>query len=388
LALGSGSTKNTLRILDPRRRLLIACQPLAEGAAQHVLDVVAGIDRDRYELDVACPRPSLLWRSLRRDPGVRLHEIAPGRGPSLADFRSLRTLLPLVRSADVVHLHSSKVGFIGRVAASLSRRRDAVIFTPHAWSFWADSGAAARLYVTLERIAAGSCRLIMVVSEAERRAGLEAGVGTPSQYRVVLNGVELERFSAVRRPVANRIIAVGRLARQKRPDVLVRMVGYLRERNPQVELHLVGDGPDRAQVEALIAELRLRDHVKLLGTRADVPALLSRAACFVLASDYEGCPLSILEAMAAGVAVVSTRVGGVPEIVEDGRTGRLVEPGDPEALARVLGDVLEDPGTLRRLGEEGRRVAAARFSRERMAAEVQQLYDETAEATASRMFNR
>ena len=369
--------------MRPRRRLLIACQPLAEGAAQHVLDVVAGIDRDRYELEIACPRASLLWRSLREDPGLRLHQIAPARGANPADFGSFRTLLPLVRSADVVHLHSSKVGFLGRIAAVLSRRADAVIFTPHAWSFWAESGAAARLYLTVERIAARSCRTIMVVSDAERRAGLEAGVGTPSQYRVVLNGVELERFAAVRRPVANRIIAVGRLARQKRPDVLVRMVGHLRERIPQVELHLVGDGPDRAQVEALVTELRLRDHVKLLGTRPDVPALLSRAACFVLASDYEGCPLSILEAMAAGVGVVSTRVGGVPEIVEDGRTGRLVESGDPLALARVVGDVLEDSELLRRLGEEGRRVAVARFSRERMAAEIQQLYDETAEARRS-----
>lgn len=374
--------------MHPRRRLLIACQPLGEGAAQHVLDVIAGVNRDRYELDVACPKASLLWRSLREDPGVRLHEIAPARGPSPADFRSLRTLVPLVRSADVIHLHSSKAGFVGRVAAALSRRAEAVIFTPHAWSFWAGSGAAAGLYLTLERIAARLCRIIMVVSEAERRAGLEAGVGTPSQYRVVPNGVELERFVIARRPVANRILAVGRLAPQKRPDVLVRMVAHLRERNPHVELQLAGDGPDRRQVEALVAELRLGDHVKLLGARTDVPALLSRAACFVLASDYEGCPLSVLEALAAGVPVVATRVGGLPEIVDDGRTGRLVEPGDPVALARVVGDLLEDSQGLRRLGEEGRRVAVERFSRERMTSEIGQLYDETAEATARRFSNR
>ena len=145
---------------------------------------------------------------------------------------------------------------------------------------------------------------------------------------------------------------------------------------PEAELHLVGDGPDRAAVERLAAELGLRDAARLLGTRADVPELLATAHCVLLASDYEGCPLSVLEAMAAGVPVVATAVGGVPEIVADGETGLLTPRGDAQALARALETVLADRDLATRLGAEGRARARRELGRERMGAEVVALYDE------------
>src|SRR5688572_20881634 len=162
-----------------RVRLLIASQPLGEGVPHHVLDLIDGLDPARYELEVACPRGSSLWRGLEGRNGLRLHALTRYRRPAPADAPSLLRLLRLVRRADVVHAHSAKAGLLARAAAAARGRRRSCVFTPHAWSFWATGGSEARLYRALERLAAGWCHTIVAVSEHERRAGLAAGVGRP-----------------------------------------------------------------------------------------------------------------------------------------------------------------------------------------------------------------
>ena len=358
------------------RRLLIAAQPVPYGGViAHVVDLVEGLLQHDVELNVACPPESATWHELERMDGVVLHPIKPPRRPAPADLSTLATLVPLVRRMDIVHAHSSKAGFLARLAARLTGRQRRCIFSPHGWSFWAARGAEARVYTALERRAAHWCRNLVALSAAERDAGLSAGVGQASQYRVIPNGIDVGRFADEPRPAPNRIVTIGRLAPPKRTDLLLRAFAEVRRHRPEAELY-IGDGPDRAQVEALVTELRLRDHVKLLGTRPDVPALLSRAACFVLASDYEGCPLSVIEAMAAAVPVVATGVGGVPELVEDARTGLVVPAGDAAGLANAIGALLADPGLARAMGAAGRLVARSRLSRERMVGELLQLYEE------------
>jgi glycosyltransferase involved in cell wall biosynthesis len=358
-------------------RVLMVSQPLAEGVPRHVLDLVRSLDLDRCDVDVACPRRSTLWAALEHDERVRLHEIAPGRRPSLADLSSVWRLVRLARRADVIHAHSSKGGFLARVAALLARRTEICIFTPHAWSFWAGGRLERRLYRLLERLAARWCRTIVVVSDDERIAGLAARIGKPKQYRVIPNGVEPEEFSATPDPVQGRVLMVGRLARQKRPDVAVLAFAQVLARHPSATLHLVGDGPLRSEVDALVTELGLRDSVELLGVRRDVPSLLSRASCLLLTSDYEGCPYSILEAMAAAVPVVATSVGGVPEFVDE-RSGVLVEPGRPDALADALSDLLRSPEQARELGVAGRERVKREFTLRAMTEAVSMLYDEVA----------
>lgn len=351
-------------------------QPLDFGVPGHVLDLVGGLDPDRYEVTVACPRKSSLWRRVQDRPHVRLYPIAGARRPSPLDALSFARLLRLARRADLTHGHSSKAGFLVRLAAAAARRRARCVFTPHGWSFWAAEGIEARLYLALERRAARWCRAIVAVSAYERDAGLRAGVGRAEQYRVIPNGIDLDRFALEPRPVAGRIVMLGRLAPPKRPELVVRALARVRERHPDAELRLVGDGPMKRDVQSLAASLGLAGAVQVTGRRDDIPELLAEACCLVLASDYEAMPLSVLEAMAAAVPVVATRFGGLEEVVEDGETGFVVEPGSSDALADSLGRMLDDPQLARKLGAAGRRRADQRFSVRRMVADTTALYDE------------
>jgi len=343
------------------------------GVPSHVVSLVEALPRDRFAVDVACPRGSLTWASLEGAPGVELHAIGAHRRPALGDARSWLALLRLAQRADVVHVHSSKAGFLGRLASLARGKRRACVFTPHGWSFWAAHGVEGRLYAGLERVAAGWCSAIVALSRDERAAGLAAGVGRPEQYRVIPNGVDLARFALPREPVRGRILMVGRLAPPKRPDLALRALARVRDRVPQAELWIVGEGLLRAGAERLAGELGVAGAVRFLGHRDDVPDLLASADCAMLASDYESHPLAVVEAMAAGVAVAATDAGGTGELVRVGKTGALSEKGDAEGLALALEQVLASPMEL---GAAGRKIAEAELSLDTMVGRLVTLYED------------
>jgi glycosyltransferase involved in cell wall biosynthesis len=155
------------------------------------------------------------------------------------------------------------------------------------------------------------------------------------------------------------IVAVGRLKAPKDFPTLIRALSGLRP--DSFEAVIVGEGPDRPRLEEEIEALGLSGRVRLAGERRDVPELLAAADVFVLPSASEGLPVSVLEAMAAGLPVIASRVGGVPEQVSDGETGLLVEPGDPNELTAALDRLIADPSLRRRLGAAGRARAEQAF---------------------------
>jgi glycosyltransferase involved in cell wall biosynthesis len=165
---------------------------------------------------------------------------------------------------------------------------------------------------------------------------------------------------------------VGRLAPPKRPDLALRALAQVRERAPEAELWIVGDGPLRAGAERLAGELGVAEAVRLLGHRDDVPELLATAECALLASDYEGCPFAVVEAMAAGVAVAATDAGGTGELVRPGETGALSAKDDAEGLAHALEQVLAQPAEL---GAAGRKIAEAELSLDTMVERLVALYE-------------
>lgn len=296
--------------------------------------------------------------------GVRFLPLRSVRRP-ISLWRDLAGLLELVRllrreRPDILHASSSKAGVLGRLAGFLAQV-PVRIFTVHGWAFAAHSGIASRLYRWVDRLVEPLTTMTICVSEREREAGLAAGTCSSERTVVIPNAVDVAGAPRARplereRPL---ILAVGRLKAPKDFPTLIRALSDLPPDSFQAMI--VGDGPDRPGLEEEIQALGLSGRVRLAGERHDVPQLLAAADVFVLSSTSEGLPVSVLEAMAAGLPVIASRVGGVPEQVSDDETGLLVEPGDPNELAAALNRLTADASLRRRLGAAGRARAEHAF---------------------------
>ena len=209
---------------------------------------------------------------------------------------------------------------------------------------------------------------VVAVGEAVRQALIHNEGIAPGRVDVIYNGIPLERFDlrlttsqrmAIRTEIGLEtddlmLIQVARLDYLKDHATAIRTVERLVPRKGNARLVLVGEGPERATIENLVRDRGLEGHVKFLGLRTDVPRLLAAADIALLTSISEGIPLTLIEAMAAGLPVVATRVGGVPEVVVDGETGLLAPAGDDRALAELVFRLVATPDLLEDLGVKGR----------------------------------
>jgi glycosyltransferase involved in cell wall biosynthesis len=169
---------------------------------------------------------------------------------------------------------------------------------------------------------------------------------------------------------------VGRLSPEKDVTTLLKAAALVVERHPSFRLQIAGAGPCGVELAALAGSLGLMDRVEFLGDVSDVPALLARASLFVLPSVTEGLPLTVLEAMACGLPVVATRVGGTPEAVADGVSGLLVPPREPGLLAGAILRVHGDAGFAAQMGLAGHQRAKAQFDVRTMVSRYESLYKE------------
>jgi len=336
-------------------------------------------------LDEAVAVAARGWRVLIAcQPRSRLHERARARG---LEPRALRMRGPwdvgavlriarLIRRerVDVVHTHSSIDGWVGGMGGRLCGVP--VVRTRHVsipirrglnpvYRWLADrvitSGEAIRALV----IAAGV--------PPDRVIPMPAGVRI-EEFKTLTGGDEMARSLGLSRPV---IGSVAMFRGSKGHHVLLEAFSLVRQRHPTARLLLVGDGGRRAWVESLAKERGLAAAVLFTGFRPDVPALLSAMDCFVLASTRtEGVPQSLLQAFAAGVPVVASAVGGVPEVVQDGVTGLLVPPEDPPGLARVIEAVLEGREGAAARARTAMALVKERFSQEASISRLLALYAE------------
>jgi glycosyltransferase involved in cell wall biosynthesis len=380
-AITEGTTADThapFRAAGPRVLELVTLSDWG-GAQGHVLAVARHL-KARYDMTVACAPGGPLIDSLHRE-GVRVVEIPSlVRAPNpLADITALWRLVAFMRQErfNIVHCHSTKAGFLGRVAARLAGV-PGTVFTAHGWPFTAGWSPAVRIASTLaERAVARLSTAIICVSEHTRREALRLRIGRPEQLHVIYNGVDPGRWAPAlsrgNRPAGegHLTVMVARLQAPKDPVTLIE--AWARVSRPH-RLVLIGDGPLRPRLDALIATRGLADRVSLLGARDDVPRVLAQADVFVLSTRWEGFPLVIIEAMMCGLPVIATDVGGIAEAVEHQRTGMLVPPGRPDALADALNQMLND-GALRRInGEAGRQRALEQFTEARMVEQIDRVY--------------
>ncbi len=359
---------------DRKPRLLILITLSELGGAQTAVSLLLPGLVDRFEVTLAAHGGGPL-RDAAEAAGVPYVELEHVRR-AIHPWQDARGLLELVRLCrrlrpDIVHVHSSKVGVLGRLAAWLAHV-PVRVYTVHGWSFAAYDGLAGRVYLWLERLMRPLTTAVVCVSEATRQQGIAARACDDARTVVIHNAVEVGSFGARAESTGPpRILSVGRLAY---PKDFVTLPAGLALLDADYRLFLVGDGPDAPEVAATVEARGLSDRVELLGAQVSVAERLARSDVFVLSSRSEGFPVSILEAMAAGLPVVATDVGGVAEAVVDGETGILVPAADPQALAGALERLLADVELRRRLGAAGRARALRLFDTPRYRAAHLDLY--------------
>jgi glycosyltransferase involved in cell wall biosynthesis len=361
------------------RRVLHVSMPTVAGVPVVALGYVEDQVARGWSVSLACPSDGWLgpaaaaagahvlpWPA-RRDPG-----------PSTAAETWRLARLVAAEMPDLVHLHSAKAGLAGRLAM---RGHTPTVFQPHAWSFLAVADPMRRVTLAWERYAARWTDALVCVSEAERTVGRESGVRAAAW--VVPNGVDcnavlpagrLDRVVARARlglPDIPMAVCVGRLCRQKGQDLLLDAWELARGEVPTgARLVLIGEGPDRAHLQARIDEAH---NVLLIGNRGDVADWLTAADVVVTSSRWEGMALVPIEAMAHARSVVATDVPGIRETVPAG-AGAIVAVGDGGALARQIAVRLADVTSADAEGRLGRQHVEAHHDRARAAASIAELY--------------
>ncbi|MDX6628962.1 MAG: hypothetical protein QOH00_1208 [Gaiellales bacterium] len=357
------------------RLLVIVTLAEAGGAQTFAATLVAGL-RERYEIEVAAHGPGGAVADACAALEVPFHHVRhlvrdPHPYHDAAAVGELRALARRI-GPDVVQINSSKAGVLARVAlAGLAAK---TVFTAHGWAFSGRGGAAGTAYATAERLVAPLSDAIVCVSSHDLKLAHAHHIAPRGGVHVIHNGVDAPAEPGRRRTPANRLV-LGCTARLAPPKDLITLLDALAQPGcEEWELRVFGDGPDRAEIERHRNALGLGGRVTLLGNRQDVAAQLADCDAFALISDWEGLPYSILEAMAAGLPVLASEVGGIPDLVVPGSTGELVPARDAAAAGRVLAAWAAGPAVLPALGRAGHARARAAFSRERMVGRYDALF--------------
>jgi len=346
-------------VVRPRLLILITLAE-AGGAQTSVAQLLPALVAE-FDVILAAHGPGPL-REAAEKSGVRLVELQDVRR-AINPWRDLLGLIELVRLCrrlrpDIVHAHSSKAGALGRLAATIAGVPTRV-FTVHGWSFSAYGGLAGRLYLWVERRLVRLTTSVVCVSRSARDLGMAAAACRAERTVVIHNAVDVGSFASARTHAGPpRIVSVGRLAFPKDFSTLVEALAGI---GADWQASFVGEGPLGAAIADEVRRRGLQKRIEFLGTREDVPQVLASSDVFTLSSRSEGLPVSILEAMAAGLPVVATDVGGVAEAVVDGETGLLVPAGNPQALTDALERLLRDEALRHRLGAAGRERALREF---------------------------
>jgi glycosyltransferase involved in cell wall biosynthesis len=302
------------------------------------------------------------------------------------DWRCVRRLGRFLKAkgVQVVHAHQY-TPFAYAAATRVFGSRPQIVFTEHG-RFYPDTTSRKRR--VFNRVVTSRHDRLIAVGDSVRQALIYKEGLPASRIQVIYNGIDLEPVNLTPRQRTELrgvmgatdqdflIIQVARLDAIKDHPTALRVIAASAQENANIRLVIVGDGSEKSNIERQIVELSLNNRVTLLGKRNDVPKLLAAADAFLLTSVSEGIPVTIIEALAAGVPVVSTAVGGVPEVIENDVSGFLAPAGDVGKLAASLVRLAKDPGLRDRFARQGAMRAISRFSENGMIDQYANVYDE------------
>ena len=374
------------------RVLHIHTLPIISGSGINTFLTMEGMDKNRYDVELACA-PGGRLVDLVRDHHMKVrpfpHLVQPLN--PLQDLLALAQLLVFLRRTPyhIVHTHNSKAGFIGRLAARLAAV-PVVVHTVHGFAFHDQEPPWRRaLFRDLERLAARWCDRMIFISQPLIDWACRQHLVHPGKIVKIYSGIAVDQFqpadakkkTRIRRtwglgPRERVIGIVSKLWEGKGHLTLLRAFREVKREIGNARLVIVGEGYLLDSLREAVEGLGLADSVLFTGFQMDVSEIIATFDVAVLPSFFEGMGRVLLEAMAMEKPVVASRVGGIPDLVEDGVNGRLIPPGRVPELAGALKEILQDRALARRMGKKGRKRVTGEFSAAGMVQSIEEVYRE------------
>lgn len=337
------------------------------GLERLLVEFARRTNPEQYDLQFAVlgdiGQPAEDIRALGK-PVTQIHSASSGRWAQLSKLRKLF----VEQKIDIVHSHNTYAHFYASIAAFLAGV-PVILNTQHGRGCGSSLKQRGHFFIA-NRLA----DQILAVSEDSAKICQKQDPLSRSRIVPLWNGIDLDRFSYHGPQKKPHAISVARLSPEKDFPTLLKAVRMVIDQHPDFRLTIAGDGQERQHLEKTCDELQLNSHVTFLGERCDIPELLKNAGMFVSSSSTEGISLTLLEAMAVGLPIITTNVGGTPEIIEEGTTGFLVPPGNPEQLAQAICNHLEQPNTWDKIAIRARERVEKNFHINRMIKDYEDLY--------------
>ena len=355
------------------------------GGARYLLHLTEGFDNNKYKLSFIFPRRTNFVRELEK----RNFTTLVVNMESKFNIRTIFQIKNYIRTnqIQIVHTHGARASFYGRIAAKLAKA-PIIITTVHASLYGYPVNRLKKIiYIYLDKLTTRFCDKIICVSNALADDLMRKTKINANKLTVIHNGIDFNKFNQIKDSSylfkefnitdENKTIGIiGRIAYEKGHAYFLKAIVEVIKVFPKLKCLIVGEGPLKREVEELSKELGILQNCIFTGVRYDIPEILSILNVLVLSSLAEGLPTVILEAMAARCPVVATRVGGIPELIKDNKTGLLVEPKDFLALAEAIINLLQDNKKAKEMAYTSRHVAEDNFTVEQMIKRTEGVYEE------------
>jgi glycosyltransferase involved in cell wall biosynthesis len=353
------------------------------GMSQQALELIRYFNERGHEVSIICP-PNYHYLGKMKELGVKTYVnkwLKTRRRKlellDLAGFYQSYVILKKIKP-DILHAHCIKAGFMVAILGKLLGIKN-VLYTNHGWPFSEMKAGPKLILKNIQKFISRMVRMIICVSRADRDLAVKEKLCPPDRICYIHNGIELPPM-----PLAPKddkyfnVIFVARLVRSKDPYTLIKAVSRLKESN--IRLFILGSGEEEGEVVEYVSQLNLKDRVIMKGEMPHDHVLqsLARSHLFVLTTNREGFGLAVLEAMALGLPVIATRIGGLPELVQDGVNGFLVAPKDDVGLSQKIKYFMDNRQMLVKMGLNGRRIAEDKFKLSDMLKKYDRLYSSLA----------
>ncbi len=368
---------------QPKKIAYVITLPDLGGAQSHLYEIMRNIPKYGYEPVLITGKEGWLTDKAKAE-GIPCHIVQNLVRPisPIKDFLAVREVKKILRQEQpaLVHCHSSKAGIIGRIAAHGCKIP--AIFTAHGWAFTEGvHPLKRRIYACIENMAGYWTKKIICVSEYDRNLGAQYLPKHKDKMVTIHNGIpdmpELVR-DWEKHPVGDvlNIIVVARFAPPKRNIEILHHLRNMLDSGLKITITFVGDGPQLDMAKAESKRLHLEKNAIFLGARTDVAELLPKYDMFLLLSNWEGFPISILEAMRASLPVLASDVGGVSEAVQDKLNGWLIGKAEEEILDSCLLSAKDNKNIINQLGQNSRRIYKEKYTIKRMLEQICTVYQE------------